>query len=248
VKRAFALGAVVVVAALAVVATSVPAGAHGVRKRCPAGTVRARIGGATRCLRAGKPCRSDWDAKYHRYGFHCIDGRLVRATRKQRLAAAPSDCPGIAPIVQSQAPAPYGALFGSAPLWAGIYSTSFDSATNAFHARYGSYHRTRYGWPLKILWVTSRMQSDPVSLSIVRLVSGAHVLLGIDGQDRDNPHVATLTTSPLLDPSFPGHPDVEDRPLTHEWGSTVYFPRAACYHLDASWPGGGWHFTFAFGR
>jgi hypothetical protein len=247
VTRAFALGAAGF-AALALAASSVPAGAHSARKGCPAGSVRAKIGGAKRCLRAGKRCRSDWDVRYHRYGFHCIDGRLVRATRKQRLAAAPGDCPGITTIVESQAPAPYGVLFGTAPLWAGIYSTSFDSATNAFHARYGSYHRTRYGWPLKILWVSSRAYTDPISLSITDLRSGLPILLGIDGQNRDNPNVATLTKSAILDGSIPGHPDVEDRPLTHEWGSTVYFPRAGCYRLDAAWPGGGWHFVFSFGR
>jgi hypothetical protein len=54
-------------------------GATVAKKRCPAGTVRAVIAGAQTCLKAGQRCTRSNDRQYHRHGFHCHTGRLVRA-------------------------------------------------------------------------------------------------------------------------------------------------------------------------
>ena len=50
-------------------------------KRCPRGYVHASIAGRHRCLRVGQRCKRTWDRAYHRNGFHCHTGRLVRKRR-----------------------------------------------------------------------------------------------------------------------------------------------------------------------
>jgi uncharacterized repeat protein (TIGR01451 family) len=64
------------VSARTVVQPQVPAAA--VVKRCPAGYVRAVIGGKRKCLKAGQFCARRFDRQYHRYGFHCHGKRLTR--------------------------------------------------------------------------------------------------------------------------------------------------------------------------
>ena len=57
------------------------------------------------------------------------------------------------------------------------------------------------------------------------------------------------TTSPLLDPARPGHKDpFGQHPGASEWGSTVLFPAAGCYRLDAQWTDGSTTIVFSFGR
>ena len=59
-------------------------------KRCPRGFVHASIAGRHRCLRVGQRCNRRWDRAYHRNGFHCHTGRLVR---KRRPAPPPPPPP-----------------------------------------------------------------------------------------------------------------------------------------------------------
>ena len=73
-----------VVAALAAVAggTSSAAGVPAAAARsCSAGYVRARLSWGVKCLRAGQFCKVKGDRQYHRYRFHCHDGRLSRSAR-----------------------------------------------------------------------------------------------------------------------------------------------------------------------
>jgi hypothetical protein len=50
-------------------------------KRCPRGSVAARIAGKQVCLKTRQTCKRSLDRQYHRYGFHCHTGRLARATK-----------------------------------------------------------------------------------------------------------------------------------------------------------------------
>jgi len=95
---------------------------------------------------------------------------------------------------------------------------------------------------VKVLWVVSRQQTAPITVSFKRLPTGAPVWASYGGLFRET------TTAPILDPARPGHPDDPNRPATHEWGSTVYFPGAGCYSFIASWSAGSRAFIFAFGR
>lgn len=45
-----------------------------IAKHCGAGYTRARIGGRTKCLRAGEYCAKSHRKQYPKYGYHC--GRI----------------------------------------------------------------------------------------------------------------------------------------------------------------------------
>jgi hypothetical protein len=46
--------------------------------KCRAGFKPAVIGGKHACLKSGQTCNRQLDKQYHRYGFHCHSGRLVK--------------------------------------------------------------------------------------------------------------------------------------------------------------------------
>jgi len=47
-------------------------------KSCSSGYKHAVIGGAHKCLRRGQFCSKSKDRQYHKYGFHCHNGRLKK--------------------------------------------------------------------------------------------------------------------------------------------------------------------------
>jgi hypothetical protein len=167
------------------------------------------------------------------------------ARRTPKLGRAPKACAAPNSIPRSMPPAPFNLLLsGEMPVWAHFYAR-LNAAENTYRAQQS--RRNKYGWRVKVLWLLHRDQRDPVPVSIIEGRSQRAVLFSIAGQG--NGFVATKTRRPVLDPSRPGHPDVSEKPDTHEWGSTVYFPRAGCYTARALLPGGGgWSFTFGFGR
>jgi hypothetical protein len=80
--------ALALTAALALIAAA-PAGAHDSRstdstaaisaaKSCSSGWKHAVLPNGHKCLRAGQFCKKSWDSRYHKYGFHCHNGRLKR--------------------------------------------------------------------------------------------------------------------------------------------------------------------------
>jgi hypothetical protein len=53
-------------------------GLSGTTLKCPRGQSPAVIAGRSTCLYVGKRCKTAQDRFYHRYGFHCVKGRLAR--------------------------------------------------------------------------------------------------------------------------------------------------------------------------
>lgn len=47
-------------------------------KSCSPGWKHAVLPNGHKCLRAGQFCKKAWDRRYHKYGFHCHNGRLKR--------------------------------------------------------------------------------------------------------------------------------------------------------------------------
>jgi hypothetical protein len=47
-------------------------------RKCLRGQTSAVISGRERCLAVGQSCKTAQDSLYHRYGFHCVNGRLAR--------------------------------------------------------------------------------------------------------------------------------------------------------------------------
>jgi len=130
---------------------------------------------------------------------------------------------------------------GESPFWLGLYLKR-DANVSAWRYAADIGLKGKDGWAVKFLWLLARTVSAPTRVSIVDLASGRPLLITIVGS------YVERSTAPLLDPTKPGHPDVPDKPDTHEWGSYVVFPRAGCYRLEAQLPGGAWHLIFSFGR
>ncbi len=215
---------------------------------CRRGTTRARIGGSIRCLRVGQPCDPRFNTtkpSYRRYGFVCASRASNEPTTLFRIAqpgSAPSECAGIGSTPASTPPGLQGEWVGESPFWLGLYlrrdpSTSvWRYATNLLPLKGND------GWAVKFVWLVARTIKNPVRVSITDLASGRPLSITIVGTYTER----SATT--LLDPARPSHPDVPDKPNTHEWGSYVVFPRASCYRLDARWPQGFWSLVFSFGR
>jgi hypothetical protein len=169
------------------------------------------------------------------------------AKTRPRLGRPPASCAGATPISRSKPPGFSVLMPGATPLWAFFYG-SLDPARSRLRVAVSkSYRRARYGWPVKVIWVLAREEMEPVELTLVNRSTGRRIFLNIGGQ-RPPYTVGTLTRTPVLDPSHPGHPDTDDRPEIHEWGSTVYFPQAGCYSVEARWPSGSWSIVLGFGR
>jgi pimeloyl-ACP methyl ester carboxylesterase len=82
-------------ASILVAASSAPsARALAAQKPCPKGSVAARIDGKWSCLKAGRTCKRSLDRQYHRYGFHCHTGRLVRAPKPSPVVSRKIDVGG----------------------------------------------------------------------------------------------------------------------------------------------------------
>lgn len=82
-----------------------PAGAA---KPCPRGFVHGVIRGAHKCLRRGQRCKVGDDRLYHRYRFHCHNGRLTGGPR----------------TTPSPAPSPAGRIVARIPLDGTAYSVA----------------------------------------------------------------------------------------------------------------------------
>lgn len=91
------LGVSAFVASLLCLVVSAPttAGPNASTLKCKSGYKHAVIGGKQRCLRVGQRCATRYDRQYHRYGFHCHNGRLTRRVPPPAadLALAAKDSP-----------------------------------------------------------------------------------------------------------------------------------------------------------
>jgi hypothetical protein len=150
-----------------------------------------------------------------------------------RLGPAPNECSGPAPRPGVVAPA-YGRLVGRKPLWAGFYAR-YHRDRQAFTSV--STPRRRFGFRLKVLWIMSPKQQEPVLVSGTNLESGTPLHFDIED-------AAALETEASLDPALGGPGEDGWR----EFPSYLYFDRAGCFELHAEWKDGLWRLVFGFGR
>jgi hypothetical protein len=215
---------------------------------CRAG-VSGVIGGKHRCLRDGQRCEQRLAfpisrSPYRRYGFVCVlESDHFVLHRVARPGIAPSNCPGLNATPMSVPPgAAYSSRFiGGTPLWAGPY-LKIDQARGVWRFTQRLAWRVNGGWPVKLVWVTARREASPIVATITDLRTARKLRITVDGLFRAS------GTSVTLDPQRPSHPDSDDKPETHEWGSSVSFTNAGCYRLDGVWPEGALHVIFSFGR
>lgn len=138
-------------------------------------------------------------------------------------------------LVRGQAPG-VGGVFGSAPLWYGVYAR-YDAARNGFQLRGAP--RTRHGWRVKILWLMRRRGARPIQVETKGPVKRAFVV-ELGGQFPAPPRVRFV-----LDPRRPG---AFDNPAVHNYPSYGYFKRAGCYSLTLTSGGRRWVARFGVGR
>lgn len=211
---------------------------------CARGTTRARIGGRIQCLRGGQRCDPRFNTtnpSYKRYGFLCTSRASNEPTTLFRIAQpgrAPRTCPGIGPTPTSTPPGFQGTWVGESPFWLFPYLRR-DQSVSVWRYSMDIGLKGSDGWSVKVIWLLARTVTGTARVSITNLASSRRLSITIGG---------TRSTAPLLDPSRPGHPDVDSKPDTHEWGSYVVFPRAGCYRLEAQWPQDSWRLIFSFGR
>jgi hypothetical protein len=126
----------------------------------------------------------------------------------------------------------YAPLVGEDVTWAGFYARL--EAPDVFHV--ADAPRTESGYRIKVLWVMTSAQADPVSV-MGHGDSGDAVLFETEGKP---------APEAVLDPDAPG--TVAEEPDWKEFPSYLYFPRAGCYRIEVAWPGGGWALGFGLGR
>jgi hypothetical protein len=82
-------GVVAMIGAVVLMSTAPDANAAS----CARGTKPAVIGGNFKCLRVGQGCLARYQGAYHRYSFHCANGRLRRGTGPFSAAPLPAPAP-----------------------------------------------------------------------------------------------------------------------------------------------------------
>jgi hypothetical protein len=216
---------------------------------CAAGAKRASIGGHVYCLRVGQRCDVSFNTtkpSYRGYGFLCSSwygGAPATLFQIAQPGTAPATCIGLGPTPTSVHPGSQSTWVGDSPLWLGPYLDWRTSATSGiWRYRYPTGLRDRSGWGVKFLWQLLD-SAGPTRVSFTDIATGQPLPLILAG------NYVERSTAPLLDPARPGHQDpFGQHPGASEWGSTVLFPRAGCYRLDAQWAGGSATVVFSFGR
>jgi hypothetical protein len=151
----------VAASAVALAAAIGPDGEASTSYRCSSTSVHAVVAGRHRCLAQGGPCRTRFNAAYHRLIFHCADGSLdfwwrglLRRPLRIPSLSAGSNCPASeahGKLGDHGADAPGSSAFGPGP----AYPTLFNDDG---HARLNYVLGWGYeGWGgTKVLWTVPR--------------------------------------------------------------------------------------------
>lgn len=102
----------------------------------------------------------------------------------------------------------------------------------------------QYGWGHKLLWVVATHAQGAVIIHGMNLRTGTPLY-----PESEYAETSSTPTTLILNPSDPTVVS-QDANRDDQWtqfpgGLTV--PDAGCYSLEATWPGGSWHLTFAAG-
>ncbi len=153
-----------------------------------------------------------------------------------RLGLVPQDCPA-GPVLK-QVVSNTGLVAGSSPVWAG----DFDGphATLAWPPPATAAIHNQYGWPHKLLWVVADSVKGLVTIHGANLRDGSPLR-----PDAEQEAPTSTPTTLVLDPQDPNLINRVDQWAEFPGGLTI--PKAGCYYLEATWPGGSWRITFAAG-
>src|SRR5262249_16579205 len=129
-------------------------------------------------------------------------------------------------------------LVGHAPVWIPRPYLGDETTPITIHFEQNGY--TPFP-ETKIVWEVGPAFTQPVSVQLIDLCSGAPPWWTLDA--------TRYTQTFVLDPAAsPAHDHGSPEPGWHEWGSGVFIGEAGCYALAVTWPGGHWQVTVAAGR
>jgi hypothetical protein len=121
---------------------------------------------------------------------------------------------------------------GEKPLWAGFYAR-YDARGHAFITRDAP--RTKHGFRVKVLWIVSSEKDQGVTLAGENSRTGAPVRFEVED--------VGLAETTTLTPEMGGVSEAKWR----EFPSYLYFDRAGCFVLTATWGNDSWQLGFGFG-
>lgn len=161
------------------------------------------------------------------------------------LGPLPQTC-SLGPIRMPKTISPrFAPAVGAGPAWGvGIGSYKQVPLALVWSPNDASAEHTQYGWAHKLLWVVATHVQGAVTIHGVNLRTGTPVY-----PDAEYAEASSTSTALILNPSDPTVVS-QDANRDDQWtqfpgGLTV--PGAGCYSLEATWPGGSWHLTFAAG-
>jgi len=139
----------------------------------------------------------------------------------------------------------FASAVGAGPAW-GVGISSYKQVPLAlvWSPNDASAYHNQYGWGHKLLWVVATHMQGAVTIHGMNLRTGTPV-----HPDAEYAEASSTPTALILNPSDPAIVG-QDANRDDQWtqfpgGLTV--PGAGCYSLEATWPGGSWHLTFAAG-
>lgn len=150
------------------------------------------------------------------------------------LGMAPTTCPSNPP--PTALPHGLGGAIGMSPVWVIGFTPGLRLHLGDPHLLW----RDAHGWARKVAWVIGPPHPPRVTLQGWRLGTGVPLWFQIGGQ--------APRATPVLDPQHPGAVSPQQAAGWAVFPSYLILPRAGCYVLQASWPGGLWRLSFAAGR
>jgi hypothetical protein len=169
------------------------------------------------------------------------------------LGPAPASCEGLEPALTHVGPPQAIGAVGHAPVWVGGFTGPYatlrlGSAASANAFGWASSY-TQYGWPAPIYLVLQLQLglAGPVTLSGWDPRDGhplyfGFVQAGVWGAPTQ------LVPAFTVDPMHPSVPAGGTDETGSFWYGYIFLPRAGCYRLAATWPGGMWQVTVSAGR
>ncbi len=168
------------------------------------------------------------------------------------LGRAPRGCGDnpAAPLREADPPG-LGNAVGVAPIWVGGFEGPYPTLrfkTEGDPAPYGwPLHYTQYGWPVPIDLMLGPGAQGPVTLTGWNPEDLHPLWFGFVSLPAPDPP-AQITTSFTLDPLHPSVPEGGASSESGFWYGYAFVPKAGCYALTATWPGGAWKVLISAGR
>ncbi len=153
-----------------------------------------------------------------------------------KLGLVPKDCPaGPTPkdVISNTGPAA-----GGFPVWAVGFGR--PHATLEWNPQQAMELHYSDGWHHKFLWVVDTSVNGLVTIHGANLYDGSPFL-----PDAEQKVATSTPTTLILDPQDPNLPNIIGSWAEFPGGLDI--PKAGCYYLIATWPGGSWRITFAAG-